>query len=383
MTLDSRGYAALAPIYDAAVDHSQWQKALDAAVPAFAATAATLTAVERGGNPYNIQALGGAYKPLIPTGEIDYFVKHLSHLEAEQWEALTHQQARRLVLDDVMADADTLDARDDYRYLREKAGVRRRVAVRLNENPAWYDALTIGYDANLSAIPRAYLTRIETLLPHLAKAVEMGRAFAQLRARYSAVLAVLDRVHVGLAIATARGEVIVANSEADRILGLADGVSLSRDKHIVCRDPDQTEMLRAFICEAAQTAGGEANKPEGLIAVPRRSGAHPFLIEVAPLSDSMGEVDFGLVGALITLIDPGKTPDLDIQKFGGLHGLTRAETSVCGYMVAGLTGPGIAEHRGTSPETVKEQMRAILAKTGVARRSDLIRLVVRTLPPIG
>ena len=211
----------------------------------------------------------------------------------------------------------------------------------------------------------------------------MGRAFSRLRARYAAVLAVLDKVHVGLAVANASGELIVWNAEADRILGLGDGVALTRDHRIHCRDPDQTGLLHARIREAARTAGGEADRSESLFAVPRPSGSHPFLIEVAPVTDSAGEIEPRLTGAVITLIDPDNTANLDIERFAELHGLTGAETAVCGLMVNGLTGPAIAEMRSTSLETAKTQMSAVLAKTGVARRSELIRLVVRTLPPVG
>jgi hypothetical protein len=62
------------------------------------------------------------------------------------------------------------------------------------------------------------------LLPHITKAVEIGRTFSQLKSRYSAVLTALDRVKVGLAIALPSGDVIVENEEAQRILSLKGGL---------------------------------------------------------------------------------------------------------------------------------------------------------------
>lgn len=380
--LDRQVYAALGPIYDAAMDESRWCEALDAVTTASEGVAAALLVVERGDNPYNVRALGGAYGT-SPPDRIRHYVEHLAHLEAAEWQALAQQRARQLFLDTEVTEAAVLDRRADYRYLRDLVGMGRRVGARLNESPAWYDAVTVAYHARHQAIPAQSLARIGPLLPHLAKAVEMGRAFSRLRACYAAVLAVLDKVHVGLAIAGASGEVIVRNSEAERILGLGDGMVLGRDRRILCRDPDQTALLAACIGEAARTARGEADRPESLIAVPRPSGARPFLLEVAPVSDSAGELEANLSGALVTLIDPEHTPRLDIARFACLYGLTAAESEVCAHMVRGLTGPAIAELRSTKLETVKSQMAAVLAKTGVARRSELIRLVVRTLPPIG
>ena len=89
-----------------------------------------------------------------------------------------------------------------------------------------------------------------------------------------------------------------------------------------------------------------------------------------------------LSGAVVTIIDPESAPALNIEKFAGLHTLTNAETEVCRHMVEGLTRPVIAEVRSTSQQTVKAQMKSVLAKTGASNRIELIRLVVRTLPPV-
>lgn len=380
MTLDRLGYAALGPIYDAAMDESRWREALDAVIRASDAIGAALMVVEREDNPYSVRAVGGLYASAPDV--VQYYADHLAHFEADEWQAIAGARVREILIDSDLGDQAILDQRPDYVYLREQVGVGRRLGARLNDNPAWYDAMTVAFGSTDPDVVVGSRPRLAPLLPHLAKAVEMGRAFARLRAQYAAVLAVLDKVHVGLAIANASGEVIVWNTEADRILRLGDGMGLARDRRIVLRDPDQTAMLHAFTQAAAGTARGEANQPESLIAVPRPSGAHPFLLEVAPVNDGAGEIAFNLSAAVITLIDPDHAPDLDIRRFGRLFGLTGAETEVCGLMVSGLTGPAIAEKRSTSLETAKSQMAAILAKTEAGRRSELIRLVVRTLPPI-
>lgn len=381
MAVDALGYASLPAIYDAAMDAERWPEALDGVVAAAGGIAAAIMVVERQHNPYSVQALGGGYRK-VPPGEMDHYLKKLSHLESGEWEALARQPPWRLLRDNEVFDSAVLDAREDYRFLREKVGIGRRIGVRLNENAAWYDAMTVAFDAELPAIPAQSVARVQPLLPHIAKSIQMHRAFAELRRRYAAVLSVLDRISVGLAIALTSGEIIVANSEAERIFALDDGLLLSRDRRIVCQTADESAKLQARISEAALTAFGERNLHESLLVAPRPSQAPPFLIEVAPIRDSAGELEPLASGAVITIIDPEKAPMLDVARFARLYGLTEAEASVCAHMIAGLTGTAIAEIRSTSPETVKSQMSAIMAKTGARRRGDLIRLVVRTLPPI-
>lgn len=382
--LSRLGSAAIGPIYDAATHTDRWREALDAVAFATGGKVAALMIAERADNPYSVTALSGRYQSLLGQSNLEFYVNHLSHFEQGEWEALARRPIRQALMDsEAGAEAAILDQRPDYCFLREKAGIRRRLGVRLNENAAWYDAMTIGYDLDIDQIPAHCISDLAPLLPHLAKAVEMGRVFIQLQARYAAVLAVLNHVHVGLAIALASGDVIVTNAEADRILSQGDGIVLSKDNRLVCREAVQAEKLRTYIAESALTAGGEADRSEGFVTVERSSGAHPFLIEVAPVSDATGELERSLTAAFVTLIDPNNPHSLNVKRFATLFGLTEAEGDVCTHMVDGLTGPVIAEMRGTSPGTVKSQMAAVFAKTGTRRRSELIRLVVRSLPPIG
>ena len=113
----------------------------------------------------------------------------------------------------------------------------------------------------------------------------------------------------------------------------------------------------------------------------RPSGAQ-FLLDVAPLKDSRQELDGPAEGALITLIDPERVPEIKMDRFIALYGLTRAEAEVCALVVDGRSLDEIAETRNTTPVTVKNQVAALLSKTGVARRSELIRLVIRIFPPV-
>ena len=175
---------------------------------------------------------------------------------------------------------------------------------------------------------------------------------------------------------------VVANREAHRIFDLDDGIRLARDQHLTCRDPDLTQALKRATEAAASNTGGEDNRAETLLAIPRLSRDHPFLIEVAPLRDCVGEVDVTLEGALITIIDPSNSKPFSTEKVAKAYDLTHAETAVCAYLVDGWTNNRIADERGVTIDTTKAQVASILQKTGTKRRSKLIRLVLKSSPPI-
>lgn len=58
-------------------------------------------------------------------------------------------------------------------------------------------------------------------------------------------------------------------------------------------------------------------------------------------------------------------------------GLTQAEAAVVLALAEGRTPTEIAEARGASPHTVRNQIKAALAKCGVRRQSDLVALALR------
>lgn len=377
------GYEALGPIYDAAVNLGRWRRALDAVAGAVGAEAIALLIRRPDPGAKDLQMLNSAYLRFIKSPWGLYYGLRLSRLQDPDWTFLSHQPAHQPTLDTAIGpSADELDRRADYAFLRKRLGVRRRLGVRLNEDKVWFDAMSIAFPETVAAPDGDALAQTRFLLPHLTKAVEIGRTFAALKSRYAAVLTALDRVKVGLAIALPSGEVIVRNEEAARIFDMKDGLRKNASGALIADDPDQTAELAAALAAAAETARGEGAASERLMALARPSGGAPFLVDVAPLRDSKAEIDIALEGALITIIDPDRVPYLRMDRFVALYDLTPAEAEVCGLIVQGLPVAEIAERRGTTPVTAKNQVAAVLDKTGVSRQAELIRLVIRVLPPV-
>lgn len=137
-----------------------------------------------------------------------------------------------------------------------------------------------------------------------------------------------------------------------------------------------------MIAEASRTAAGAGDLLEAPLKLDRRSGRAPVLLDVAPLRDGGGEIEPGLIGAVVTLIDMERPPPFDVRRFARLHGLTVAETEVCALLIEGDDAPAIAEKRSTSVHTARDQIKAVLLKTECPNRSRLLRLLAKTLPPL-
>jgi DNA-binding CsgD family transcriptional regulator len=377
----TRGTAeALLPIYDAMTDASRWSGALGLVATSVGAVGGGLYTRRIDDRPYDFSAMSHPYTAATLA---EYKAHRFDELEAHQWEYLSRRLPLEIICDDETGiPREELERREDYRFNRDRWGIGRRLGVRLNAIPSWYDAAVFVFGKDQSEVPALSYRALRPLLPHLAKAVEVGRAFAMLRERYRAALSVLDHVMVGLAVALPSGELIVHNAEARRIFSQADGLALGRDGRLICREPDLRRGIDFAIARAAGTLRGIADCPESLHLVPRPSGAHAYLLEIAPLADQGGEIEPGLEGALVTIVDPDNVPPTSVRRFAELHGLTPAEAEVCALLVEGATRDEIAERRGTTPETAKQQIKSLMRKCDAHQRGQLIRLIFRTLPPV-
>lgn len=68
-------------------------------------------------------------------------------------------------------------------------------------------------------------------------------------------------------------------------------------------------------------------------------------------------------------------PELD-RLLADAFALTEAEIRVAAGLAEGLTATALAQRRGVSVLTVRAQIRALLAKTGAASQTDLVRLLI-------
>lgn len=377
--LTSRQATLIPRIYDGAASEDLWPQALDAVAEACEAKGAVLFALDQVGMPFSVQTSCSLYDK----ADIEFYFQNLLRYEKAGWDSLRENPVRTFVRDeDIWPNVDDLRHRPDYAWLYQRANVLRRGAARLNDSAGWTDSVGLQFSACQTRIPRKTVKRIEAVLPHLAKAVELHRSFSILRSRFNAVLTALDHVKVGVCVTSCFGDIIVANAEAERIFALDDGLTISKDKRPVCTSPDASAVLSKAIREAVYAVNGRGGKSEILASVPKRSAAHPFLVEVAPLRDAAGELDIHLRGAIIFIVDPENPRPFSVSNVARCFNLTSAEADVCRLVIEGLVDVDIAAARSVSVQTIRSQIKSIYAKTGTCRRSQLIRLALSITPPI-
>jgi DNA-binding CsgD family transcriptional regulator len=83
----------------------------------------------------------------------------------------------------------------------------------------------------------------------------------------------------------------------------------------------------------------------------------------------------------LALIILGSVRGVQAPIVSALYDLTPAETEVAVLLAQGLAPAQIAERRAVSVETVRNQIKALLEKTGAERLGGLIALLASQLSP--
>ena len=267
------------------------------------------------------------------------------------------------------------------KWLDQHLGIRHRAASCLNLKRIWIDLMAVQYANDRGPITDAEKEIGSFFLDHFAKSIELGRSFGVLKSRFGGVLSALDRFHVGIFVLSPNGSVVVKNAEAERILGNADGLSLSRDGRLQSGDDGERAELKDIITRAISTACAEDNRAEQLMTIARNSGNDPYLIEVAPIRDH-GEIETEFKGCIVFVIDPGKTDMVSTEGMQALYQLTGAESEICRLVAEGLETNDMADSKNITGETVRSHIKKIMQKTGVNNRSQLVRLALTVNLPI-
>lgn len=278
-----------------------------------------------------------------------------------------------LIDDSILADRlEDLKQRKNVQVL-QKFGILHRAAGLLNKDNTMQSRFSIQLGAGrgrLNADERGYLSGI---LPHVAKALDLGRPAQQLALAHQGLVTAMDRLMIGVCILDAKGCIVVANDEFRR--QLETHAALSRQVNGVLRMQDPAEQVRFEGLKADALNHGQfgARPRKEAVSV---EGSSFLCIEVTPLTraEDIGTKAFG--GFILYSTDTSLPVHCSTDLIQQAYGLTAAELSLVDAMAEGLTNAQIAERRDRSVATINAQVKSILAKTQCATRTQFVRLMM-------
>lgn len=215
-------------------------------------------------------------------------------------------------------------------------------------------------------VPREVIEYFDGLRPHLARGALLSARLGLARAQ--AMADALQTLGLPGAVLGHRGPVLAANVLFERWMP-----SLFQDHRERLRLSDAAaDSLLADAIARVTTAPALA--PVNSIPVAADVERPPMILHLLPVCGAAHDI-FTRAAALlvVTPVDKGSVPTAEVLQ--GLFDLTPAEARVARGIGDAQSIDDIATALGVSRETVRSQLKAVLAKTGVTRQAELVSLL--------
>jgi PAS domain-containing protein len=218
------------------------------------------------------------------------------------------------------------------------------------------------------------IAKLERLMPHLSRALQLRRSFIALDRRATALDEACDRLAAGMIGVDERGRTLFANEAARRMTTRDDGLALDRGGRPYAADRNANQRLAELQRDVA--AGGSG----GLARVPRPGGEPAYVVIVAPLSRGEGlESGRRRFGTLFVIHDPLHRAPTVPQLIAELFRIPLGSATLLAALAAGEELNHYAARVGISMNTVRFHLKTAYARTGAKRQSELVRLITASL----
>lgn len=218
---------------------------------------------------------------------------------------------------------------------------------------------------------------LEVILPHLVRAVQVRLLLESSSRQQVLAREALDRLRLGVVIADAQGRLIFANHAAERLIDASRGALSICMRYLRARECKDVAMLFRLIAEASATTAGTGTFAGGEMRI--RCGDGSFLqLCITPLSRQRFGAGFSAPAACaaVFMCRPGNMR-LPWQKVARCYGLTQAEAKLAVRLANGVSLEEAATHQGISIHTARSQLKAVFAKTGCKRQTELVAMLLQ------
>ncbi len=371
-----RAHRLIPEIYDAAVNPESISEILQKVAHFIGAFGAILTEVSNSEEltEYRIPHYSSGYEPAL----VEHYLEKYSSFELKDqriFQTLSLQTDDiELISDEVLAKSrGALEQQPNVQFLKS-IGIDYRAATLLNKDFINVDRFALQFTGEQGPLNPDHVRRCQLILPHLAKALIVGRPTQQLITENAAVLECLNRLKSGVCIIDTDRRVILKNQEFERQVEDYDVFAIARDGRLgFAHERHLKPAQQMFSGFGFHGRFGARPRKEALELATDKS-PHELCLEVIPLGQT-NEIDKNFQsGSLIFCLDTSRHSDIDVNGMSEAYGLTASERNVLRFVAEGLSNRQIAETAGKSVETINSQVKSILSKSMTSNRTQLIRL---------
>lgn len=206
-------------------------------------------------------------------------------------------------------------------------------------------------------------------LEDLAAALHLHAS--EMRAAITAKQSGLDALPSALFFVDAVGRIRCANQEARNACGRNDKVGVHAD---VLRFHDRAAQ-QSFVAALDGLREDVSRSARRALCVFRLGGDPTWIVIVSRIPNP--SIPRKANVASVVLYEEARSPLPNLQTWHRRHRLSRAEAKVLSLLVAGKSVNEIAFLHNRTLSTTRQHVKHVMAKTGIARQSELVRRIWR------
>ena len=258
------------------------------------------------------------------------------------------------------------------------AGIADMMVFFLMRTPIHWSGFGVGRNERQGIITEREIELGKLLLPHLRRALTISKLLDVRTIEGARMAETLDALRCGVVLTNERGNILLANRSAERIL--RDGAPIKSAQGILqATAPAAASELGSALALAARSEAGIGKA--GLAIRLTDPDVPPIFAHILPLTGS----DFRtrLRPTAVAAVFIGAPPDErdGADAVAAAFGLTPAETRVLASLFAGRTLRETAATLSIAGTTAKTHLEHIFVKTGVTRQAELVRLWTGLISP--
>lgn len=219
------------------------------------------------------------------------------------------------------------------------------------------------------------IARLERLMPHMSRALQLRRAFFRLEGKAKILEAAMERLPAGVAMLGAGGMALFVNRTMRAIAQRKDGLPLNRFGRPLPTSAAARQRLEALLHDVNQGGAG------GILTVPRAGDAGRYVVLVAPAPSEQTDLPWRRrqPGVIILVHDPTvRQRDTAEILEQGLH-LSKGSARLLAALAADDDLKSFTEREAITIHTARFHLHTALARTGARTQAELVRTAVRLL----
>ena len=368
--------ALIGDIYDAALDSSSWPAVLKKVCDYLGGYCAYMFVQDNFNNASNI-----VYSWVENPAFHESYLTKYARINPAFPTMLLFKVGEVIASNDVLPDPQLHKTRFYKEWLAPQ-GYVDCIGMVLEKSPASCAVFVVFRDQRSGSVDETARERMALLVPHIRRAVLIGKTLDQKSVSAADLADTLDAVAAAVYLVNAEGRMVHANRSGLALLA-RDELLCAVGGRLLPRNPTAAHLLSEAL--AAASLNGDLGLGAKGTAIPliTAHGEH-YVAHVLPLNSGARRRTSAVHAASAALfvhkaaLNIASLPEVIAKAYG----LTPSELTVLFTMTDALGVRDIAKILGLSQATIKTHLHNLFGKTGAKRQSELIKLVAAFSSPL-